>query len=84
MRIKNYTEYHNYRDAAQYWAEEGEEHLAMDAAEEAVRAAGLDPSPLDNRDLHSLAYSDCLLPLDPNLLKACIKYHLGKQLEYTC
>lgn len=83
MRIKNYTEYHNYRDAAQYWAEEGEEDLALDAAKEAVRAAGLDPSPLDKRELHSLAHSDHMLPLDPNLLRTVIHRECDKLLAFT-
>ena len=83
MRIKNYTEYHNYRDAAHYWAEEGEEDLALDAASEAVRAAGLDPSPLNKRELHSLAYNDSDLPLDPNLLRTVIHREYDKLLAFN-
>ena len=82
MRIKNYTEYHNYRDAAQYWAEEGDETLALGAAEEAVRAAGLDPRSLNNRELHSLAHSSYMLPLDPNLLRTVIHREFDKLLAF--
>ena len=70
--ITNYSEYHNYRDAAQYWAEAGDDVLAREAARDAVRAAGLDPTPLNMRELYSLASSSYELPLDPNLLRTVI------------
>lgn len=70
--ITNYSEYHNYRDAAHYWAEAGDDVLAREAAQEAVRAAGLDPAPLNTRELYCLASSDYELPQDPNLLRAVI------------
>lgn len=83
MRITNFTEYHNYRDAAQYWAAEGENELAVDAAREAVRDAGLDPSPLDFRELYSLASRSSGLPLDPNLLRTIIHREFDKLLDFT-
>lgn len=80
MRITNYSEYHNYRDAAQYWAEAGDDTLAREAARDAVRAAGLDPTPLNTWELYCLASVGHMLPVDPNLLRATISHDFNKSL----
>lgn len=78
--ITNHSEYHNYRDAAQYWHWKEDDTLAKEAAREAVRAAGLDPAPLNDRELYCLASVDHMLPKDPNLLHATISHDFQKSL----
>lgn len=59
------SEYTEYKDAAEFWIEQGDEREAIEATREAVRAAGWDPSPLSLMDLHWLADR---LPRDPKLV----------------
>ena len=59
------SEYTEYKVAAEFWIEQGDVREAIEAAREAVRAAGWDPSPLSLMDLHWLADR---LPRDPKLV----------------
>lgn len=87
----NTKEYREYADAAEFFAEEGDQEMAAAALREAVRAAGFDDSQLTYRDLVNIL-QEChrsigerkkvTLPAHPFFLRTIVRrFPEGKILE---